>query len=1625
MQAREQFATWSLNFKILKKPVCSQALGMERKIIADSQITQSSVYHVTTHEGYQARLNNNQCWCSANLRQSDQWVKVDLRHPMSITGIATQGDPNHPSNFVTKFKLRYSVDGSNYFYKIDNLYHEKVLDGANAQNQKKDNLFLSKPFAARYVEFRPTEKNGGGGDTCARFELYGCSYVCDQGFGIESGGTLPTGLTITASHFQSHKPASHARLNGASSWCSTSPNANYYLQFDFGRIVTITGVATQGNPDAEDWVKEFYLDYGSTIGSLAHYQENGATKVLIGNKDRSTIVVNWFRVRLAARYVRIKPKTWQKWICMRVEIIGCDSEFINELGAENRVLEDRRFAAFTFSRWNGHDYRAENGRLNNVRPWGRTKRDPNLMWFKIDLGRVMLVNGIATQGDGTYASNYFPDYKLQYSLDANGLTVVYVKQEGSSSVKVFAGNTNNAGVKFNFLKDSQISTRYVQFLKNSNLANDYTLRVEIYGRPQVCANSFGMVAGEVATYKPTIAVSSGTVSDAKINSAVAWCAATLTVNEYFQYDFGVEKTISGIAIQGKPDADEWVENFKIKYGTQTSSLTTYKEGSSEKTFVGSKSRDLIVYSWFATNLKTRYLRIVPTAWKTKICLRVNVYGCPSSGCFDDFDIALAATVPDSDLTSSTAVSGNEAKNGRFNSGGTWEASGGNKPWIQVCLSNIRTISSVIIQGPGDKDNIAKVTGFSLQYLYSTSGTVHVYRYGGALKIFAGVKGRYESVQVDLPVAVVAKCLRLQVETKSSNSFNPGLRWELLGCATVSKVSSVSVSQTFVTTAIEGKLQVTCTVSGQPGVTINWMKSTAVIQSSGSYVVGANTISNSDINGQSTKTLEITANGEFIASTFSTCVVTHAGAGLVRCQQDYTCSASYGSMASSINTASTKFEVTALRAKPAAPTGITSSGITRTEITVSWSAALAGDFQVQDYRAAIKRKGTSSEIASKTEDGIAGTTKTFSGLDVFTEYTIMISARCKTVLVYSAPGTFDVRTGEGVASAPATPTAVSETSRSIKVTWNEPSPLNGILHSYQIKLKKSGASFSSPIPVDKSTREKIVDSLDPYTSYELQVSATTKGGAIQGAWSPSATIRTKEDYPSQPLELEENDVQARYSIIKWGKPAKENGIVRNYTLNFMGRKSYNSTFMHDNITMLSANVLQYNMTDLVPGTNYTVKVAASTGVGRGNYSKPIVIHTFYTDPPKPSMNAAVKGVDNTEVTLKSASDINGPISKYELTVVNGHTQCLSQPTGIPVTVPSVPITLTFEAGIKAVKGVSLDIETVGNFTLCYRAVINNKNISYFSKFTSTHLERKTLENVNSTLFGTESGATQLVIPLVRGPAGSKFYHIVVLEHTASSTNLKNPSLYALNELGEYKAATYKPGTPYITAEIASFVSKFSIGDGKSYSRSSRKRRNTEGIKYTNVALKPNTQYSVFQRAFISDTVFYSSTWMGPLRTGPATTIYQLTGPATTTPGSSGNGVDSKDNGNIGFISGLIIQFVIIIVLASIIILLLRRRNVKKPSDSTSDKKIEGSTLQNSAFVDGNEHQMHYMELQRRDMQQENTEYATLQPQYENFEGGNTRNNVPQSSRPIRSQVLGNSSAEAAIDPQYATIDEVEA
>ena len=96
---------------------------MENGKIADSQITASSQWD-SFNAPFRARLNNRLVgnmrggWSS---RYSDlkQWLQVDLGNYRTVTGVATQGRADEYHNWVTRFRLQYSDDGS-----IFHFYHE-------------------------------------------------------------------------------------------------------------------------------------------------------------------------------------------------------------------------------------------------------------------------------------------------------------------------------------------------------------------------------------------------------------------------------------------------------------------------------------------------------------------------------------------------------------------------------------------------------------------------------------------------------------------------------------------------------------------------------------------------------------------------------------------------------------------------------------------------------------------------------------------------------------------------------------------------------------------------------------------------------------------------------------------------------------------------------------------------------------------------------------------------------------------------------------------------------------------------------------------------------------------------------------------------------------------------------------------------------------------------------------------------------------------------------------------------------------------------------------------------------------------------------------------------------------
>jgi len=154
---------------------CRDALGMESGVITDGQISASSQWDAN-HAAVQGRLHfkaggGKQGAWSARTNDVNQWLQINLNGYVTLTHVASQGRNAH-DQWVTKYKLQYSTDGTNFQY-----YQEQGKDKEFPGNTDRDTVVshqLNPPVEARFVRFRPvTWKN----HISMRVELYGCASV--------------------------------------------------------------------------------------------------------------------------------------------------------------------------------------------------------------------------------------------------------------------------------------------------------------------------------------------------------------------------------------------------------------------------------------------------------------------------------------------------------------------------------------------------------------------------------------------------------------------------------------------------------------------------------------------------------------------------------------------------------------------------------------------------------------------------------------------------------------------------------------------------------------------------------------------------------------------------------------------------------------------------------------------------------------------------------------------------------------------------------------------------------------------------------------------------------------------------------------------------------------------------------------------------------------------------------------------------------------------------------------------------------------------------------------------------------------------------------------------------------
>ena len=110
---------------------------------------------------------------------------------------------------------------------------------------------------------------------------------------MENGTILDS--KITASSQQSASTAANnGRLNytSGSSWCAATSDSNPYLQIDLQTLHIICAVSTQGNSQADQWVKTYTLQT-SIAGSPSwtDYKEDGVVKVYSNQSTCTSIFV--------------------------------------------------------------------------------------------------------------------------------------------------------------------------------------------------------------------------------------------------------------------------------------------------------------------------------------------------------------------------------------------------------------------------------------------------------------------------------------------------------------------------------------------------------------------------------------------------------------------------------------------------------------------------------------------------------------------------------------------------------------------------------------------------------------------------------------------------------------------------------------------------------------------------------------------------------------------------------------------------------------------------------------------------------------------------------------------------------------------------------------------------------------------------------------------------------------------------------------------------------------------------------------------------------------------------------------------------------------------------------------
>ncbi|XP_071494817.1 LOW QUALITY PROTEIN: usherin-like [Diadema antillarum] len=213
----------------------------------------------------------------------------------------------------------------------------------------------------------------------------------------------------------------------------------------------------------------------------------------------------------------------------------------------------------------------------------------------------------------------------------------------------------------------------------------------------------------------------------------------------------------------------------------------------------------------------------------------------------------------------------------------------------------------------------------------------------------------------------------------------------------------------------------------------------------------------------------------------------------------------------------------------------------------------------------------------------------SGLTPNTRYEYVVAANTiagganSSVHVAQTP----TSTPEGIPA----PTLTVLSATTMEAAWTEPTIPNGIIRQYGIVVM-SGTLDESTRLVSPGNTRVVVDSLTPYTLYDMRVQACNDGGCGVG---PRAYARTFEAAPEEQPPPTLVSTGPSVVIVTWDPPAKPNGVIQQY---LVYRRQFGTT--RENLVFLTQSESERSFVnaggDLAAFTLYEYRVRAENSQG---------------------------------------------------------------------------------------------------------------------------------------------------------------------------------------------------------------------------------------------------------------------------------------------------------------------------------------------------------------------------------------------------------------------------------------------